>query len=53
MDKMLQEGISDKEVIKGGSKAPLRSETNDMSQRPVSKSEKVTGDDGRGSFTCK
>ena len=53
MEGSVKNGLSEMSKIEGGSKRPLRGETSEETQRPVAKSEKIKGDDGRGSFTCK
>ena len=47
----MKEGLIEKAAIKGGTRAPLRGETNKMSQRPTGTSGTVK--DSRGSFKNK
>jgi len=49
----LVKGLTEQSKIEGGSAYKLRGETSEKTQRPVSKTETVKGDGGRGSFKVK
>ena len=50
---MVEKGYTESMKIEGGSARPLRKETDEKTQRPVSETKTVKGDGGRGSFKDK